>query len=93
MRKLILTNGQERDLPTKHTMRDLASLIGAETLDTVLLRHMGQPGMVMVVDDNGHEKNLPINLKATMLYHANCQPGMTHQIRGNVAIVPDGDFE
>jgi hypothetical protein len=34
----------------------------------------------------------PVNVAATALYHANCRPGTTHQIVGDVAIVPDDDF-
>ena len=34
----------------------------------------------------------PINEKATALYHANCRPGTTHQIVGDVVIVPDEDY-
>lgn len=34
----------------------------------------------------------PVNQKATGLYWANCRPGTTHQIVGDVAIVPDEDF-
>ena len=33
-----------------------------------------------------------INEQATALYHANCIPGTTHQIAGDVAVVPDSDF-
>lgn len=38
----------------------------------------------------GHRK--PVNEKATALYWENCLPGTTHQIVGDVAIVPDEDF-
>ena len=38
----------------------------------------------------GHRK--PINRIATELYHANCRPGTTHEIVGDVAIVMDEDF-
>jgi hypothetical protein len=34
----------------------------------------------------------PINEKATELYLANCRPGTTHQIVGDVVIVPDEDY-
>lgn len=35
---------------------------------------------------------LPVNAIATALYHANCIPGTTHQIVGDVFICPDNDF-
>jgi len=47
---------------------------------------------VMIVDDAGHQKGLPVNAAATALYHARCLPGTTHQIVGDVVIVPDSDF-
>ena len=34
----------------------------------------------------------PINHAATELYLANCVPGTTHQIVGDVVIVPDEDY-
>jgi hypothetical protein len=34
----------------------------------------------------------PVNARATELYHANCLPGTTHQIVGDVLVLPDGDF-
>jgi hypothetical protein len=35
----------------------------------------------------------PINPAATRLYHANCKPGTTHKIVGDVVIVFDDDFD
>lgn len=35
----------------------------------------------------------PVNAKATALYHANCQPGTTHQIVGDVVVTLDSDFQ
>ncbi len=48
----------------------------------------------MAVDDLGHVRvpPKPVNAKATQLYHANCLPGTTHQIVGDVVIVLDDDF-
>lgn len=91
-RKLIRTDGTEVELVGPHAMGDLLQMIGAETFDTVWMRHMGLPLHVMLVDDEGRLKGLPANVKATELYHANCKPGTTHQICGDVVIVPDGDF-
>jgi hypothetical protein len=34
----------------------------------------------------------PVNVEATRLYHANCRPGTTHQIVGDVLVMPDEDF-
>lgn len=35
----------------------------------------------------------PVNEEATKLYHQCCEPGVTHQIVGDVAIVNDSDWE
>ena len=71
------------------SMDDICTLIGAEVLDTVNLRD----GRVMVIDDAGAIKNLPVNPEATGLYHAICIPGTTWLIRGDVVIVRDADYE
>ena len=34
----------------------------------------------------------PVNTEATRLYHQNCIPGTTHQIVGDVLVVPDQDY-
>lgn len=34
----------------------------------------------------------PVNVEATRLYHLNCVPGVTHQIVGDVIVLPDDDF-
>lgn len=64
-------------------------MIGADALDTVSLAD-GVHAMLM--DDQGHTKGLAINAKATHLYHEVCMPGTTHEIRGDVVIVPDFDY-
>lgn len=92
MRRIIRANGTTEDLPAAKPMSSLKTLIGATTLDSVTLRHMGQPLHVMLVDDLGHDKRLPVNAEATKLYHANCRPGTTHTIRGDVVVAPDMDF-
>lgn len=59
MRQLIKTDGTITDLPdTRLTMRAIHELIGAESLDFVSLKHMGNPLHVMALDDNGYETNL-----------------------------------
>lgn len=92
MRKLIRADGSTTAVPPGRPMEWLRTLIKADTLDTVSLRHMGHPLHVMLVDDNGHAKGLPVNVEATKLYHANCVKGTQHVIRGDVVVVPDDDF-
>ena len=93
IRKIIKVDGTEVPLPRHGSTRDIAKLIGADTMDTVILTWTnGVPAQVMLVDDLGYDKGLPVNAKATALYHKVCQPGTTHQILGDVAIVHDQDF-
>jgi len=92
MRKLIRTDGTEQELVGPVSMQDVEKMIGADGLDTVQLRHLGQPLHVMLVDDLALSARKPVNLKATELYQANCLPGTTFQIQGDVVIVPDEDY-
>lgn len=92
MRQIIRTDGTTEDLPTPLSMSEIQKRLKVSTFDTVNLRHMGQPMHVMLVDDLGHPNGLPVNAEATKLYHANCKPGTTHTIRGDVIVVPDMDF-
>jgi hypothetical protein len=108
-RKLIRADGTSEEIPPGKSMADLRALIGAQGIDTVNLRHMGEPLHVMLVDDKGYETEMvekgsghfelrptkarkPVNAEATKLYLANCRPGTTHQIVGDVIVVPDLDF-
>jgi len=108
-RVLLRADGTAQVLDDPLSMRELAELIDAQTVDSVLLRHLGHPLHVMIVDDHGwefetvevkpaHYENRPtralkpINAAATVLYHRNCQPGTTHEIAGDVVVVPDSDF-
>jgi hypothetical protein len=72
------------------TIKEIRSIIGCDALDTVLLDRDSRT--VMMVDANGLINRKPINAKATVLYRAVCQPGVTHSIYGNVVIVNDEDF-
>lgn len=91
-RKLIRTDGTEQIIDGRLSMPAIVKLIGADTIDTVSLRHMGHPLHVMIVDDVGMIDGRAVNVKATELYHANCRPDTPHQIYGDVVIVPDHDF-
>lgn len=91
-RKVIRCDGTAVDLPAPLRMSELQRLIAAEGLDTVSLRHLGRPLHVMLVDDTGLIDGKPVNPEATRLYHANCRPGTTQPICGDVVIVPDSDF-
>jgi hypothetical protein len=108
VRLLIRTDGSSEVLPANTSMDEVRRLIGADAIDTVALHHLGQPLHVMLVDDNGWETETveignqihlkpvrarkPVNKSATSLYWLNCQPGTTHQIVGDVVVLPDEDF-
>lgn len=91
IRQVLRTDGSSQELPAGKSMEELAALIGAEVLDVVQLRSLGEPLHVMLLDDLGYSKHLPVNVEATKLYLAQCIPGTTHKIRGDVVIVPDDD--
>jgi len=85
---IIRANGTEED----HTasgpqllLREVAVLIGAACLDGFNLRN----GKRVWVNDNGLAMGLPVNPKATALYHSICRPGTTQPIVGDVAIVAE----
>ncbi|WP_313619508.1 hypothetical protein [Achromobacter sp.] len=87
IRKLIRADGAETLLHGPHAIQDVCQMIGAEALDTVSLADRLH---VMLVDDEGISKNLPVNPAATRLYQD--ARGIPYQIRGDVVIVPDSDY-
>jgi hypothetical protein len=92
MRCVLYADGRRVDLVSPVTVEAATRLIGAKFVDVVRLHHLGLPLHVMLVDDVGHDRHLPVNRAATELYHANCIPGTTHEIVGDVIVCPDGDF-
>lgn len=90
--EIIRTDGTKKIHETtahgQSLMTFVQALIGANIADKVNLRD----GRVMIVDDLGHQKNLPVNEEGTRLYHGVCKPGTKHKIVGIVAICRDDDF-
>ena len=86
-RKLICADGAETVLHGPHAIQDVCQMIGADALDTVSLADRVH---VMLVDDDGISKGLPVNPAATRLYQE--ARGIPCQIRGDVVIVPDSDY-
>jgi len=86
-RLLIRADGTETMLHGPHAIQDVCQMIGADALDTVSLADRMH---VMLVDDEGILKDLPVNPAATRLYQD--ARGIPHQIRGDVVIVPDSDY-
>lgn len=109
LRVVIRCDGSMEHLDKPVSMARICELIGASTLDAVALHHMGTPLHVMCLDDEGWETETiqrgnqlilqpvrarkPVNAKATELYLRNCMPGTTHQIVGDVVVLPDSDYE
>lgn len=69
-------------------MKEIHERIGCQITDTVNLRD----GRVMLIDDLGHAKDLPLNHYATRLYWSVCRPGTSYVIRGAAAVAWDLDF-
>lgn len=106
LRCIIRTDGTITEIP-KSTNAQLHELCGCDLFDTVNLRNrLGQVMLVddagyeaeMVKIEPGYfvmqpKRALkPVNAIATELYLTVCVPGTTHQIVGDVAVVPDEDF-
>jgi hypothetical protein len=90
-RRLLRTDGTVIELDGPKDMAEIEALIGGdcEATDVVMLRDRLH---VMILDDTGASRNLPVNPAATALYHEICVAGTTWPIRGDVVILPDTDF-
>jgi hypothetical protein len=90
---MICTDGTEKLVKERPTIRHVAALIGAVFCDTVILTRRGSRAAVMMIcDDSALLAGKPVNPRATELYHAVCYPGTTHAIHGDVAVANDSDF-
>ncbi|MEI2416180.1 DUF3846 domain-containing protein [Orrella sp. JC864] len=89
IRMLLRADGAELPLVGPHSIQDIQTMLGADALDVV---RMADRIHVMLVDDAGQAKGLPVNVSATAHYHAVCRPGVTQPILGDVVIVPDSDY-
>jgi hypothetical protein len=66
--------------------------LGYET-KTVIHGEQDTPhGPAQVTENVAVRARKPVNELATALYHANCVPGTTHQIVGDVYVAPDSDW-
>lgn len=88
-RRMIAVEGNQQGLNESQTMKQIGGLIGADCCSVIMLKH----GMVMLVDDAGQEKKLPINYLATAIVYGSQPYGVEREIRGDVVIAPDTDFE
>jgi hypothetical protein len=88
-RCMITTSGELARFTAPITMDHAHELLHADALDTVILEDRKH---VMLVDDHGVAKGLPVNVLATRHYHAKCGAVVPWQILGPVLIVPDADY-
>jgi hypothetical protein len=91
---IIHTDGTEEVHGERPTIAIVLAAIGAPALDTVMIGRANTPldDQIMLVDDTGALRDLPVNAKATALYHAVCKPGNPHQIHGDVVVTYDRYF-
>jgi len=90
--RIIKVDGTETLIEEKPTLRAVQRAIGADTLDTVCLDKKTRT-QIMLVDDTGMIDGLPVNPKATELYHSICRPGNPYSIHGDVVICNDLDLD
>jgi hypothetical protein len=88
VRRLLKVDGSVTVLGDAMSQIRIRILLGAEGLEIVNLRN----GMVMLVDDDGIKRGLPVNPIATEMYKRRCLPNTENKIHGDVVIVADSDF-
>ena len=88
-RCMITVDGSIRVFDEPVSIEQGHELLRAGSLDTVILEDRKH---VMLVDDLGSDKHLPVNALATRHYHAKCGAVVPWSIRGPVLIVPDADY-
>jgi hypothetical protein len=91
---IIRADGTEECHDDHPTIQICLAAIHAESLDTVMIGWANTPpdDQIMLVDDTGTLRDLPVNAKATALYHAICVPGDPYQIHGDVIVTYDRYF-
>lgn len=88
-RRILFADGSQEQLNEAYTTKEIGAMISADQCSAIMLKH----GMVMMVDDAGQEKCLPVNYLATAIVYGSQPYGIEREIRGEVVIVPDTDFE
>lgn len=88
MRKLLRTDGSVMLIGGPQTSEQIKALIRCESVDS---RMLDDRVHVLIFDDVGALKDLPINAAATRLYHA-AGYSLQQYIHGHAVIVPDADF-
>jgi hypothetical protein len=88
MRKLLRTNGTVEDFAAPVPMAGIKALLGTTSLHVISLKD----GIhVMIIDDWGATKGLPVNQAATAHYWEKCGGPVDWFMRGDAFICPDSD--
>jgi hypothetical protein len=85
---ILRADGSETQVMKRPNISAIQKELGYDVLDTFNLRD----GRVVLVSDTGMLDGLPVNPKATALYHSICKPGTVFAIHGDAAVVYDDDF-
>lgn len=92
-RRVIRADGSVIPLPKPLAIESIRQMIGADVLHVVSLRHLGEPLQVMLVDDNGIARGLPVNEQASAIYADSCRKtGVVPKIYGDACVTSDSDF-
>ncbi|CAM2143700.1 DUF3846 domain-containing protein [Pararobbsia alpina] len=87
MRKVLRVDGTVELLERRHSIGEISELINSDCSDSFML----VDGVhVCIIDDNGIDKGLPVNVLATALYHQRSRG--IGEIYGDAVVVPDFDF-
>jgi hypothetical protein len=80
-------------VPLREVFVMIVDDLGYETNGTIDHGMQETPfGMAHATEVVAGKARKPVNALATALYHANCRPGTTHQIVGDVYVAPDSDW-
>lgn len=88
MRKLLHTDGTFLDFHKPVPMDEIRGYLGTTSLHVILLKDRIH---VMIIDDFGATKELPVNQAATAHYWEKCGGPVDWFIRGDAFICPDSD--
>lgn len=90
LRRLVRVDGSVEELPKPVTIEGVSRLIDAQTLDVIALHDALKH--VLLVDDNGYAKGLPVNTFATLLYRMQSGGKSIALVLGDCVLCPDEDF-
>lgn len=88
MRMLIRTDGATAAFDEPVPIEVIKRMLGTRMLDFVML---ADGVHVMIIDDWGRNKELPVNVPGTALYWEKCGGQNEFNIHGDVFICPDAD--